>query len=368
MKALCVVGARPNFMKIAPLMAALKKRGHEAVLVHTGQHYDAQMSDTFFAELEIAEPEFHLGVGSGTQAQQLSKIVAGFEPVLMSVVPDWVVVVGDVTSTLGASLVTAKLKAEIGCRLAHVEAGLRSGDWRMPEEINRVVTDRISDLLLTPSRDAMTNLAKEGISKSRIEFVGNIMIDTLLSQLPAARKRGTAITLGLAGQFALVTLHRPSNVDDPEMFAKLLRCLQGVSTLMPVVFPMHPRTRAQIDERGIQAELEGIRVVDPLTYQEMISLTDAAAIVLTDSGGVQEETTVLGVPCITLREQTERPITITEGTNVLAPWPPEPDEVLRLVKERAGKRNGAEVPRPEGWDGKTAVRIVTALSEHLKIQ
>jgi UDP-N-acetylglucosamine 2-epimerase (non-hydrolysing) len=368
MKVMCVVGARPNFMKIAPIMTELRKRGHRTVLVHTGQHYDAQMSDAFFSELGIANPDFNLGVGSGTQAEQLSRIVAGFEPVLLSESPDWVVVVGDVTSTLAASLVTVKLKPEIGCRLAHVEAGLRSRDWRMPEEINRVVTDRVSDLLLTPSHDADENLKQEGIPQAKVRFVGNIMIDTLLSQLPAARKRGTAASLGLGGQFALVTLHRPSNVDDPEMFTRLMRCLQSVSSVMPVVFPMHPRTRAQINERGLQAELEGIRVVEPLTYQEMISLSDAAAIVLTDSGGVQEETTVLGVPCITLREQTERPITISEGTNTLAKWPPEPDEILRLVKERAGKRNGPDVPRPEGWDGRTAGRIVSALEEHLKVQ
>lgn len=368
MKVLCVVGARPNFMKIAPLMAELKKRGREAVLVHTGQHYDAQMSDAFFTELEIAEPQFHLGVGSGTQAQQLAKIVAGFEPVLTSVAPDWVVVVGDVTSTLGASLVTAKLKPEIGCRLAHVEAGLRSGDWRMPEEVNRVVTDRISDLLLTPSRDAITNLTNEGIPKSRIEFVGNIMIDTLYAQLEKARTRDMKDKLGLKGDFALVTLHRPSNVDDPEMFRRVLSCVRKVATLMPVLFPVHPRTRAQIEALGLRQETEGIRILDPLTYQEMISLTDSAAVVLTDSGGVQEETTVLGVPCITLREQTERPVTVTEGTNVLAAWPPNPDQVMMLVKSCAEKRHGSEVPRPEGWDGRAAERIVAALLKHLTLQ
>lgn len=364
MKTMCLVGARPNFMKIAPLMTELVERQHDAVLVHTGQHYDAQMSDTFFAELGIRAPDFNLGVGSGSQAEQLSRIITGFEPVLAAVAPEWVVVVGDVTSTLAASLVAAKLKPGIHCRVAHVEAGLRSGDWAMPEEINRVVTDRISDLLLTPSRDANANLEKEGIDSSRIQFVGNIMIDTLMRQLDAARARRMPEQLGLNGDFALVTLHRPSNVDDREMLERLLACLQGVSILMPVVFPIHPRTRSKIDQLGMQSMLEGINVLDPLTYQEMLSLTDAASIVLTDSGGIQEETTALGIPCITLRENTERPVTIAQGTNVLAGWPPDPEEILQMVRGRAGKRNGPEVPRPEGWDGMTASRIVDAMENY----
>jgi UDP-N-acetylglucosamine 2-epimerase (non-hydrolysing) len=365
---MCVVGARPNFMKIAPLMAELKKQGHQSLLVHTGQHYDSQMSETFFAELGISAPEFNLGVGSGTQAEQLARIITGFEPVLLDAKPDWVVVVGDVTSTLAASLVTVKSKSQTGTKLAHVEAGLRSGDWRMPEEVNRVVTDRVSDLLLTPSRDAIVNLESEGTPSSKIEFVGNIMIDTLMTQLEAARGRRMSAKLGLEGKFALVTLHRPSNVDDPAMLGRLLECLRAVSAEMPVVFPMHPRTRSRIKDLGVSVETNGIRILDPLTYQEMLSLMDSAEVVLTDSGGIQEETTVLGVPCITLREQTERPITVTEGTNVLAAWPPEPDQVLNLVRGSAGKRNGPDVPRPEGWDGRTAARIVDALAKHLTLQ
>src|SRR5690606_37619548 len=322
MKVLLVAGARPNFMKVAPILKELAKQGHEAVLVHTGQHYDAQMSAAFFRDLELPEPDHYLGVGSASHAVQTARVMEAFEPVLLEERPDWVVVVGDVNSTLACALVTAKLGYEIGCRLAHVEAGLRSHDWRMPEEVNRVLTDRLSDLLLTPSRDADENLRAEGIPEERIGFVGNVMIDTLFAQLPKARARDVPGQMGLERKcYAVVTLHRPSNVDDPTALRTVLEALGRVAREMPVVLPIHPRTRKNAENFGLSGLMEPLRVIEPLGYTEMLSLVEGAAIVLTDSGGLQEETTALGVPCITLREQTERPITLTEGTNRLAPWP-----------------------------------------------
>lgn len=364
MKVLLVAGARPNFMKIAPLIPVLRDRGHEVTLVHTGQHYDAMMSDTFFSELGIPEPEWHLGVGGGTQAEQLSKVIAGFEPVLMKVRPDWVVVVGDVTSTLGAALVTVKLKSTLACRLAHVEAGLRSNDWEMPEEVNRVLTDRVSDLLLTPSRDGNDNLEREGIPADRVVFVGNVMIDTLLTQLSAARSLNVAGRLGLTKKgYALVTLHRPSNVDSPEMLQTIINGLKLVAAKLPVVFPVHPRTRDRIGALPSLDLPETIKLVDPAPYRDMLSLVSDASLVLTDSGGIQEETTVLGVPCVTIREQTERPITVSEGTNRLTPWPPTPQGILRSAEEALNDAEHKREKRPEGWDGGTASRIVEALEK-----
>jgi UDP-N-acetylglucosamine 2-epimerase (non-hydrolysing) len=361
MRVLLVAGARPNFMKVAPVLRALELAGDDVVLVHTGQHYDDQMSAAFFRDLGLRDPDHSLGVGSGTHADQTARVMQAFEPVLLATRPDWVVVVGDVNSTLACALVAVKLKAETGCRIAHIEAGLRSGDWRMPEEVNRVVTDRLSDLLLIPSRDAAANLAREGISGDRIVFAGNVMIDTLLSQLNAARALGMQSRFGLGdGPYAVVTLHRPSNVDDPNALSAVLHALAAVAREMPVVFPIHPRTRRSADAFPVGDLLSALITVEPLGYREMLGLMDGAAVVLTDSGGVQEETTALGVPCITLREQTERPITVTEGTNRLAPWPLTAEGIVEQVQAVRISRNGVR-PRPEGWDGRAAERIVHAL-------
>jgi UDP-N-acetylglucosamine 2-epimerase (non-hydrolysing) len=364
MRVLVVAGARPNFMKVAPILRALKTEGHEALLLHTGQHYDARMSDAFFRDLELPEPNFHLGVGSGSHAVQTARVMEGFEPVLLTTRPDWLVVVGDVNSTLACALVTSKLKGETGTRIAHVEAGLRSRDWRMPEEVNRVLTDRLSDMLLTPSRDADNNLATEGISGDSVVFVGNVMVDTLLHQLPQARGLDLPERLGLSrGEYAVSTLHRPSNVDDPDALAAVLGALARVAEVMPVVLPLHPRTRRNAVAFGLEEELARLLVLEPLGYREMLSLSEAAAVVLTDSGGLQEETTALGVPCVTLREQTERPITLSEGTNRLARWPLTREGVWEAF-ERAVAR-GPTAPgtaRPEGWDGHAGRRIVEALA------
>lgn len=363
MRVVVVAGARPNFMKVGPVLCQLRRAGHAPLLVHTGQHYDARMSDAFFADLGIPAPDHHLGVGGGSHAVQTARVMEAFEPVLAAERPDWVVVVGDVNSTLACALVAAKLRDGLGCRIAHVEAGLRSHDWRMPEEVNRVLTDRLSDLLLTPSRDAHPNLLAEGIPAERAVFVGNVMIDTLVSQLDAARALDLPSTLGLApGGFALATLHRPSNVDDAANLGPVLDALQAVSRELPVVLPLHPRTRNRVEAFGLGAGLEGLRVMEPLGYREMQSLADAAAVVLTDSGGLQEETTYLGVPCVTLREQTERPVTVTEGTNRMAPWPLTAEGVFRAAQEaRAAGRVAPGARVPEGWDGRAAERIVAAL-------
>ena len=359
-----VAGARPNFMKVAPVLSALTADGHTGVLVHTGQHYDEQMSDAFFRDLGLPEPHHHLGVGSGTHAAQTARIMLAFEPVLRAERPDWLVVVGDVNSTLACALVASKLREELGCRIAHVEAGLRSHDWRMPEEVNRVLTDRLSDLLLTPSRDALPNLVAEGIPAERVVFAGNVMIDTLLQHLPAARALDMPGKLGMRrGEYVAATLHRPSNVDEPESLGVLVEALTRVSRELPVVLPLHPRTREKLDRFGLAATAAPLRLLEPVGYTEMISLTDGAAVVLTDSGGLQEETTALGVPCVTLREQTERPVTITEGTNRMAPWPLTVDGIVRAFQDaRAMGRAGAGEHRPEGWDGEAGRRIAGALA------
>jgi len=367
MKALVVAGARPNFMKVAPILAALKSAGHQGVLVHTGQHYDASMSDAFFADLALPEPDFHLGVGSASHAVQTARVMEAFEPVLLQVRPDWVVVVGDVNSTLACALVAAKLGGELGCRVAHVEAGLRSFDWRMPEEVNRVLVDRLSDLLLTPSRDALANLRAEGIDEGRVVFVGNVMIDSLLAQLPAARALNVPARLGVErGRYAVATLHRPSNVDDPGALAGVLGGLAAVAGEMPVVLPIHPRTRRRAGEFGLDDALAALRVTGPLGYREMVSLVDGAAVVLTDSGGLQEETTALGVPCVTLREQTERPVTVAEGSNRLAPWPLSAGGVHGAFREAAARGRSAPGSGPEGWDGHAGLRVVDALAAHAR--
>jgi len=367
MRALVVAAARPNFMKVAPILRALARAGHDGVLLHTGQHYDVRMSDAFFRDLGLPAPDYHLGVGSGSHAVQTARVMEAFEPVLEEIRPDWLVVVGDVNSTLACALVASKLKEQVGCRVAHVEAGLRSGDWRMPEEVNRVLTDRLSDLLLTPSRDAHPNLRAEGIEEERIVFVGNVMIDTLLHQLPDARRLDLPRSLGVPrGGYAVATLHRPSNVDDPSALAAVLGALARVAEEMPVVLPLHPRTRKNVRDFGLEGSLERIHLLEPLGYREMLSLTDGAAVVLTDSGGLQEETTALGIPCVTLREQTERPVTITEGTNRLAPWPLTSEGVLESVSAalRQGRCTAGE-RCPEGWDGHASDRVVAVLGSSL---
>jgi len=367
MKVMLVAGARPNFMKISPVQKALRRAGHDTVIVHTGQHYDDRMSAAFFRDLDITEPDYHLGVGSASHAAQTARVMESFEPVLVQTRPDWVVVPGDINSTLACALVSVKLKHEIGVRLAHLEAGLRSYDWRMPEEVNRVLTDRCSDALLIPSWDAARNLEAEGIDPARIVFIGNVMIDTLLTRLPAARELGAAESMGLCPQgFVVATLHRPSNVDDP---ANLETCLGGLATIAsdrPVVLPLHPRTSKNIEAFGLSHLVTALRIIPPVGYLEMLSLVDSAAAVVTDSGGVQEETTALGVPCLTLREQTERPVTITHGTNRLAPWPLT-SEGIRAASQLAMDQGRFAVGArsPEGWDGRAAERAVSALESRL---
>lgn len=361
---LVVAGARPNFMKIAPILAELDSRGVAASLVHTGQHYSAQMSDAIFRDLDIRTPDHNLGIGSGTHAQQTARVMEAFEPVLLAERPSWVVVVGDVNSTLACALVASKLQVDLGCRIAHVEAGLRSGDWGMPEEVNRVLTDRLADLLLTPSRDALPNLLAEGIPAERIVFVGNVMIDTLCQQLPRARSLDLLARLGVQrGGYAVATIHRPSNVDSKESLSAVLEGLSAVAEQLPVVFPIHPRTRRSAETFGVQGFLDRLITVEPLSYLEMLALNDGAAVVLTDSGGIQEETTALGIPCVTLREQTERPITLSEGTNRMAPWPLTPPGIVASFSAayRAPGSEGRSIRSPEGWDGRAAGRIVDAL-------
>jgi UDP-N-acetylglucosamine 2-epimerase (non-hydrolysing) len=358
-----VAGARPNFMKIAPVEKALHRAGHETLIVHTGQHYDDRMSGSFFRDLDIREPDHHLGVGSASHAVQTARVMESFEPVLLDVRPDWVMVPGDVNSTLACALVVVKLKGETGTRLAHLEAGLRSHDWGMPEEVNRVLTDRCSDLLLTPSHDAAANLAAEGIAADRVVFVGNVMIDTLVGRLPEARALELPTSMGLApGRFVLATLHRPSNVDDPAALRTCLEAFTRVGRELPLVLPLHPRTRKQVEAFGLASLLDGLRVSEPLGYIEMLSLMDGAAAVLTDSGGVQEETTALGVPCVTLRAQTERPVTVSHGTNRLAPWPLTVAGIHETCRQAVAEgRAGVGERSPEGWDGRAAERAVAAL-------
>jgi UDP-N-acetylglucosamine 2-epimerase (non-hydrolysing) len=360
-RVLLVAGARPNFMKIAPIAAELQRRRLEGVLVHTGQHYDASMSDTFFSDLGIPPVNYQLGVGSGSHSQQTARVIESFEPVLDSTRPDWVIVVGDINSTLACALVVAKVRHQIGCRLAHVEAGLRSGDWTMPEEVNRVLTDRLSDLLLTPSPDAEPNLLAEGISRERIVFAGNVMIDTLRKMQPAARRLNAPHRLGVHHPYIVCTLHRPSNVDDAEPLRVILSVLGDLARDFDVVLPMHPRTRQRVRTFGLEAMLAPLTVTEPLGYSMMLGLQDSALAVITDSGGIQEETTVLGVPCVTARETTERPVTITEGTNRLAPWPLERRTLLDTVRRAIAEREVRAWRVPSGWDGRASERIVDAL-------
>jgi UDP-N-acetylglucosamine 2-epimerase (non-hydrolysing) len=351
-------------MKIAPIIDVIRGTRHQAVLVHTGQHYDEQMSAAFFDDLGMPPPDFNLNVGSGPHGAQTARIMEAFEPVLTEVRPDWVVVVGDVNSTLACALVAVKLKESLGCRIAHVEAGLRSGDSRMPEEVNRVLTDQISDLLLLPSRDARANLIREGIGEDRMAFVGNVMIDTLFKNLPRARQLDVPGSMGIKGRYVVSTLHRPSNVDSPDVLRTVLEGLALVAEEMPVILPLHPRTRAAAETLGLSDMLKSLVVTEPLGYLKMLSLTATAAVALTDSGGLQEETTALGIPCVTLREQTERPVTVVEGTNQLAPWPLTADGIVRSFQAAYARgANARGHNRPEGWDGHAAGRIVDQLTE-----
>ncbi|MEO7963455.1 MAG: UDP-N-acetylglucosamine 2-epimerase (non-hydrolyzing) [Gemmatimonadaceae bacterium] len=365
MKVLVVAGARPNFMKVAPILGALERAGHQRVFVHTGQHYDASMSDAFFRDLGLPVPDRHLGVGSGSHAKQTARVMEAFEPVLEEERPDWIVVVGDVNSTIACALVASKMRNGAGGRIAHDEAGLRSNDWGMPEEVNRVLTDRLSHLLLTPSRDAHPNLLREGIDPARIVFVGNVMIDSLLRMLPPARALEVPASLGLTdGAFAVATLHRPSNVDDAAQLRVILSAFGELARDFPVVLPLHPRTRDRVRAFGLEPLLKPLRVLDPLGYTEMLGLQEQAAVVLTDSGGLQEESTVLGVPCVTLRESTERPVTVAEGTNRMAPWPLTSESLIATTRAALAQGRVAVGTRaPEGWDGHAGERVVAALAD-----
>lgn len=358
---LCVVGARPNYMKLAPIHAALSRHGgFLPTLVHTGQHYDAEMNEAFFRELGMPTPDVNLEVGSGSHAVQTAEVMRRFEPIVDRTATPVVLVVGDVNSTLACALVAAKK----GIPVIHVEAGLRSGDRTMPEEINRILTDQMSDMLFTTERSALDNLVREGIDPARVHFVGNVMIDTLRANLP----RATAPAATLAAQgftmppaFAVATLHRPANVDDPAILGDLLGCLRTIGQTLPVVLPLHPRTKGRIEAAGLGGFLDGqtILALAPASYLTMLGLMANAKLVLTDSGGIQEETTALGVPCLTLRDNTERPITISEGTNTLVGR--DTGAILtaaRQILETGGKRGRI----PEYWDGHAADRIVAAMA------
>jgi len=362
-KVIHVVGARPNFMKVSPIWKAIAARGAlEQRLVHTGQHHDARMSEVFFSDLGIPAPDAYLGVGSGTHAEQTARAMVGLEQVLLRDRPDLVSVVGDVNSTLAAALVAAKLPLP----LAHVEAGLRSFDRGMPEEVNRVLTDQVADLLLAPSPDAVENLLHEGIARSRIFLVGNVMIDSLLRSLDQARALGMPERMGLRpGQYAVCTLHRPSNVDDGRTLSRLLDALAEVGQRLPVVFPVHPRTRQALERNGLweaAREARGLLLAEPLGYLEFLGLTSQARLVLTDSGGLQEETTALGIPCLTLRESTERPITVTAGTNALVGT--DPGRILDGVSRVLGGEARRASP-PALWDGRAGERIAALYEDWL---
>jgi UDP-N-acetylglucosamine 2-epimerase (non-hydrolysing) len=351
MHILHVVGTRPNFMKAAPVFHALRMRqGVRQTIVHTGQHYDTNLSDVFFFQLEIPAPDVNLAVGSGSHARQTAEVMARFEPVVLETKPDVVLVYGDVNSTVAAALVCAKL----GVRVGHVEAGLRSFDRSMPEEVNRLVTDQLADALYTPSEDGDVNLKHEGVSPEKIFRVGNVMIDSLVKMLPLAQSQGRS---GIPERYALVTLHRPANVDDSATLRNLLQLLLEVNQDLSVVFPAHPRTRQRISDFGLNAEQ--LQLLDPLPYLDFLNLQSRATVVITDSGGVQEETTYLGIPCLTLRENTERPVTVSLGTNILVGR--DPDKLrseLSLVV--AGKAKRGTVPPL--WDGHAGGRIATLLA------
>jgi len=396
MKLMIIVGARPNFMKAAPILSAAKAANlssnaadMEVILVHTGQHYDEAMSASFFNDLGLPKPDVYLGVGSGSHAAQTAEIMRRFEEVILSEQPDVMIVVGDVNSTVACALVASKIAYDTnGTRpiIAHVEAGLRSFDRAMPEEINRIVTDHLSDMLFVTEGSGIENLLHEGIPAEKIHFVGNTMIDSLLSFEAKADRSGVLDKLGLrhhaqsqsardgVARYALLTLHRPSNVDDPETFLNILEGLEEFSVSCPIVFSAHPRTRKRIEEFGFQRffrfdgenavntnsnenSRNGIRLLEPLGYLDFVCLMKHAAVVVTDSGGIQEETTCLGVPCVTVRENTERPVTITEGTNTLAGT--RKDKIREAIKAQEGRVGTRKAP--EKWDGKAAKRIIEAI-------
>jgi UDP-N-acetylglucosamine 2-epimerase (non-hydrolysing) len=344
-----VVGARPNFMKAAPVIRGLADRGQAQLVIHTGQHYDAKMSDVFFTDLGLPEPDINLGVGSGTQAAQTAALLVALERTFLETKPALAVVYGDVNSTIAAALVAAK----IGLPIAHVEAGLRSFDDTMPEEINRRVTDLLSDLLFVTSPEGIDNLVAAGIPQDRIHFVGNPMIDTLLVNMDRFDAERMRATLGLPERYAVATMHRPANVDEPAQATRIAAMLRGVSELVPIVVPLHPRGRPTLEAAGLIDDGDRLRIVDPLGYVDFISLVRGAALVVTDSGGIQEETTVLGVPCLTVRPNTERPITITHGTNRLL----EPEGVVAAARDILAKGLAVPVEGPPLWDGHAGERI-----------
>lgn len=356
MEIMHVVGARPNFMKVAPVMAALAQTNAATQrLVHTGQHYDASMSDVFFQQLGLPQPDINLEVGSGSHAVQTAQIMMRVEDVVVARRPDLVLVYGDVNSTVAAALVSAKL----GIRIGHVEAGLRSFDRTMPEEINRLVTDQLADLLFTPSADGTENLAREGIAADKVHLVGNVMIDTLVRLLPLAEQQDVIDRLALQAQgYGLVTLHRPSNVDDPAMLDRIMQALLDISQDLPLVLPLHPRTRQQLQTQKLQLTARNLRLVDPLGYLDFLALQRHALLVITDSGGVQEETTYLGIPCLTVRENTERPVTVSLGTNRLVGHDMQLLQVA-VQEIRAGLVRPGQIPPL--WDGRAGQRIAQAI-------
>ena len=361
LKVINVVGARPNFMKVAPIVDAMKRREQEfaPLVVHTGQHYDAAMSDSFFRDLALPQPDVYLDVGSASHAAQTAAVMERFEPVVIRERPDWVLVVGDVNSTLACALVSAKL----GIKVAHVEAGLRSRDRTMPEELNRLLTDQMADLLLTPSKDAGDNLLAEGIPAERIRFVGNVMIDSLLKHLPRAEESTIRQDLQLT-EYAALTLHRPSNVDEPATLMRILEAVETIGSRIPVVFPVHPRTQKMIAALPAAEQLlnsgQGLLLSNPLGYLDFLRLYSGARLVLTDSGGIQEETSFLGIPCLTLRENTERPITVTMGTNTIVGT--DPVRITAAAFAALNNRTKEPVNIPL-WDGHAADRILDALVE-----
>jgi UDP-N-acetylglucosamine 2-epimerase (non-hydrolysing) len=357
MRVMHIVGARPNFMKAAPVVAEMARHPDlfESILVHTGQHYDENMSAAFLRDLELPTPDVFLGIGSGTHAQQTARVLLALEPVLHRRRPDWVIVVGDVNSTAAAALTCSKL----GIRVAHVEAGLRSFDRTMPEEINRIVADHVSDLLFTTEESGNDNLRREGIPDEKVRFVGNVMIDSLVRHLARAERSDVLRKLGglERGQYAVVTLHRPANVDDPAVLAEILAALESISAHLPIVFPVHPRARERMVAIGWQAPAARILVPEPLAYLDFLRLLSQSRLVLTDSGGIQEETTFLGIPCLTLRPNTERPVTIRMGTNQLVD--PRGDQIVAAA-EAALNGGGKRGNVPPLWDGRAAERIVEA--------
>lgn len=353
MRILHIVGARPNYMKVAPVMREMFRYPNEfhQLLVHTGQHYAPQMSQVFFQELDIPQPDVNLNVGSGTHAWQTAQVMMRFEPVLEDYQPDWVVVYGDVNSTLACSLVSAKL----GFPVAHVEAGLRSFDRSMPEEINRILTDQLSEALFTPSEDADRNLQAEGVAARKIHLVGNVMIDTLIHLLPKSQSHWYQLAPNFPDKYILVTLHRPANVDHADTLTEIMSALETISLQVPVLFPVHPRTRDRLKEFDLQPKSSRFQLLEPLGYLDFLSLQEHASLVLTDSGGIQEETTYLGVPCLTARSNTERPVTISMGTNQLVE-----SERTSLVQAMQASLSGSRPKKisPPLWDGYTAGRIV----------